>query len=337
MRSTKTKFLTIIHVVAAFLALTAPAPAQVKQSPNPPPPAVKYAEMTDGEKSRFIEAQTDKILALFRRAKGDQPDRASVHRIRSLLDGYSKQRTSQPQTTTVCRFGDPLEIVLKRGSAYAPAIKAAFAEKNLPGHLGIYIAMVESEFCPCSQSPTGALGMFQFLKSNGEAYGLRTVAGASPQNPDERCQPALAAKAAALYLDRILGEKFGRNSVGFPLSVAAYNAGEDHTNSLVKMAKEATQSEDVSFWVVSTYVEKTWGKNWEELNDKDLEKAAQGEANQNKDESGEGGKDKIPSNVRQFFRENIRYVPKFFAAAIIGENPEVFEIKMTPLSRTKGR
>lgn len=33
-----------------------------------------------------------------------------------------------------------------------------------------------------------------------------------------------------------------------------------------------------------------------------------------------------------YFQENLKYVPKFFAAAIVGENPEVFGLKMKPLS-----
>jgi hypothetical protein len=34
----------------------------------------------------------------------------------------------------------------------------------------------------------------------------------------------------------------------------------------------------------------------------------------------------------QFRKENVKYVPKFFAAAIIGENPQDFGIQMAPLS-----
>lgn len=33
-----------------------------------------------------------------------------------------------------------------------------------------------------------------------------------------------------------------------------------------------------------------------------------------------------------FRQESVFYVPRFFAAAIIGENPQVFGVKMQPLS-----
>ncbi|MBK8809499.1 MAG: hypothetical protein IPN69_02045 [Acidobacteria bacterium] len=42
-----------------------------------------------------------------------------------------------------------------------------------------------------------------------------------------------------------------------------------------------------------------------------------------------------PLYFQQFEQENIKYVPKFFAAAIIGENPKAFGIDASPLSQTK--
>ncbi len=35
---------------------------------------------------------------------------------------------------------------------------------------------------------------------------------------------------------------------------------------------------------------------------------------------------------KQFNNENIKYVPKFFATAIIGENPQDFGVNLQPLS-----
>jgi serine/threonine protein kinase len=34
--------------------------------------------------------------------------------------------------------------------------------------------------------------------------------------------------------------------------------------------------------------------------------------------------------------ENLKYVPRFFAAAVIGENPQVFDLPMPPLSTRTG-
>jgi hypothetical protein len=39
---------------------------------------------------------------------------------------------------------------------------------------------------------------------------------------------------------------------------------------------------------------------------------------------------------RFFQNENVKYVPKFFAAAIVGENPWAFALDMNPLSTYAG-
>jgi hypothetical protein len=35
---------------------------------------------------------------------------------------------------------------------------------------------------------------------------------------------------------------------------------------------------------------------------------------------------------KAFQHESVHYVPRFFAVAIIGENPQVFDLQMQPLS-----
>jgi len=179
--------------------------------------------------------------------------------------------------------------------------------------------MIETEFCPCLKSPTGALGMFQFLKSHGQEYGLKTVAGADEKKPDDRCKPDLAARAASLYFNKLLDENFGRNAIGFPLSVAAFNAGEGNTKTHLKIAKGETKTEDISFWFLADYIVKKYDKPAD-----DKEETSDEEENKEN-----------PRGVRQFLSENIKYVPKFFAAAIIGENPGVFGINISPLSQAK--
>ena len=38
-----------------------------------------------------------------------------------------------------------------------------------------------------------------------------------------------------------------------------------------------------------------------------------------------------------FQNESVYYVPRFFAAAIIGENPQAFGLKLEPLSRSEAK
>lgn len=40
---------------------------------------------------------------------------------------------------------------------------------------------------------------------------------------------------------------------------------------------------------------------------------------------------------KTFQDESVHYVPRFFAAAIIGENPQVFDFQVEPLSSFEGK
>lgn len=280
---------------------------------------LKYAEMTESEKKQFIETKMGEILDLFRRVKGDEINKPDVERVKIYVDSYLRRLSSKSIQPTECRIGDNLKNVLRRGNLYASSIKTAFAEKNLPQQLGIYVAMIESEFCPCLKSETGALGMFQLGKSTGAIYGLKTVAGADEKNPDERCRPNLAARGAALFLNKLLDENFGRNAIGFPLSLAAFNAGEGNMKAHLKEAQEETKIEDISFWRLTDFIVKKY------------DKPVDGETNK----PAENETDKTPPRVRQFLSESIKYVPKFFAAAVIGENPGFFGIEISPLSQAR--
>jgi hypothetical protein len=152
--------------------------------------------------------------------------------------------------------------------------------------------MIESEHCPCLQSYSGPLGLFQFTTATGRAHGLNTRSGASPANPDQRCEKEPAAKAAASYM-KSLSARIGTGPLSIPLAIASYNSGEGGLGSNLKTALTANESQERSFWTLVINAEKL---------------------------------------AVQFQRENIKYVPKFFAAAIIGENPKDFGMNILPLS-----
>ena len=317
-------------IFLAVLVLTGAASFVSAQTSAAP----RYVEMTEGEKRRFIETEINRLLSLFRRVDGDVADAESVDAVKRLIDGYNLRRSRPAARTTnrtpaaKCGYGSPLADILERGAANAPVIEAAFAEKKIPVEVGLYVAMIETEFCPCLQSPTGALGMFQFTKVVGEIYGLKTVAGASPKSPDERCQAGPAARAAANYFTVLLDVHFGRNGYGLPLSLMAYNAGEGKTKALLKEARGELGKEDVSFWMLGSFVKKKYsGETTEaETETEDGQTAANDE------------QPATAANAAKLFKmESERYVHKFFAAAIVGENPRVFGIEAAPLSQIKAK
>ncbi len=260
-----------------------------------------YSAMNEGEKLQFISSKANELLDKFGRTTGDEIPDAGLRNIKQFVDGYISRKNVKASDQS-CGFGQNITQVLTRGGEYSPIINKSFAAKNLVPEIGIYIAMIESEFCPCLQSPTGALGMFQLLKMPGKEKNLNIKDDASPENPDDRCTPDSAAEAGAsfmedyiVYIKTRLGADYGKNALGTPLAIASYNSGPG--SMIVNVKKIQDGKSKVSFW----------------------------------DLMANSGK-----MSKQFQAENIKYVPKFFAAAIIGENPQTFEISgVQPLSTIK--
>jgi hypothetical protein len=110
----------------------------------------------------------------------------------------------------------------------------------------------------------------------------------------ERTNVAKMAPAAARYFrDNILS--FGDDSMSVALSIAGYNRAPESVKRDLRNVLNAPNNEDKerSFWTLI--------------------------ANQGK--------------LDEYFqKENVNYVPRFFAAAIFGETPWAFGIDMRPLS-----
>lgn len=110
-----------------------------------------------------------------------------------------------------------------KGSAeLASKLKPIFKKQGVPEEL-IWLAEVESSFNPKAKSPVGARGLFQFMPDTALYMGLST----SPR--DERLDPEKSADAAARYLSKLYG-RFG----DWPLTLAAYNAGQGRVSKLLK-------------------------------------------------------------------------------------------------------
>jgi pSer/pThr/pTyr-binding forkhead associated (FHA) protein len=261
-------------------------------------PRKKFADMSEPEKDEYVKVKAEKIARIIGNQTSEPIPPEAVRSIRGHLKGYiDRVRAARVNNCGQGAFTrSDMTTVMERASKNAPFILRAFYAEGLDPQIGLYVAMIESEHCPCLQSPTGALGMFQFVRGTGREYNLQVKNDASPSNPDQRCEPEPAARAAAQYLKYLTG-RFGTGPMSFPLAIASYNSGQGGLSQNLEKALKAAAGQDRSFWTLV--------------------------ANQVAFEGGIG---------EQFRRENVKYVPKFFAAAIVGENPADFGIQMQPLS-----
>ncbi|MGI8640347.1 MAG: FHA domain-containing protein [Pyrinomonadaceae bacterium] len=138
------------------------------------------------------------------------------------------------------------------------------------------------------------------LESITHAKGMfQFLASSAPDyglSPDQRCEPEPSSKAAAKYLKSLMG-RYGTAPDSVPLAIASYNSGQGNLSKNLGKVMAAAANQNRSFWTLV--------------------------ANKNVMEGNAG---------KQFSKENIKYVPKFFATAIIGENPQDFGVNLQPLS-----
>ena len=253
------------------------------------PSGKKYQAMSDDEKNRYIAAKSEKIARIIGNQKSDAIPTEAVQEIKRFLNGYVS-RLDKPKNDNCSQGGwvkSDFRTVLERATRNSPFIIRSFNGEGIEPQIGIYIAMIESEHCPCLESPTHAKGMFQFLASSSPDYGLPA---------DQRCEPEPAARGAARYVKSLMG-RFGTAPDSVPLSIASYNSGQGNLSKNMDKVLTVAADQDRNFWTLM--------------------------ANQSKMEGGA---------AKQFSNENVKYVPKFFATAIIGENPQDFGVNLQPLS-----
>ena len=115
---------------------------------------------------------------------------------------------------------------MKRARRYFPYIEKRLKEIGLPDDLK-YVAITESGLRPYAVSSSGASGIWQFIASTGEKYGMKRN-----RVIDERFDFFKATEGALTYL-KSLYEEFK----SWTLAMAAYNAGENRVRKEIDLQK----------------------------------------------------------------------------------------------------
>ncbi|MFN7929265.1 MAG: transglycosylase SLT domain-containing protein [Blastocatellia bacterium] len=245
-----------------------------------PTPLVFYRQMSEEQKVLFIKKQAEQLSSRITNDAGQFPPEA-IASIKYWLDAYTR-RIGSGNTRL---WAEDLRFTFTRAiTNFAPSISQEFTRQQVPALLGIYFALIETEYrnIPSTKAPAAA-GLFQFLRETAAAYGM---------SADERTDVTKSARLAALYLkDRIA--IFGRDGKGLPLVIASYNRSPSGIQRDLDTILAKYPAEERSFWTLMKY----------------------------------------QTQLDQYFQqENVNYVPRFFAVAILGENPKQFQLDMQPLS-----
>ncbi|MDE2731080.1 MAG: LysM peptidoglycan-binding domain-containing protein [Bacteroidota bacterium] len=145
-------------------------------------------------------------------------------------------------------LSDKRETILRftrRADTYFPMIEQIFREEGVPDELK-YLAVGESGLRPRVVSSASAVGMWQFMRATGAAYGLEVN-----DYVDERMDPIKATRAAAKHLKDLHRTYWG----DWHVALAGYNCSPRCIKRAISRAGRTTANPP-SFWTMSPYLPK---------------------------------------------------------------------------------
>ncbi|NCP84840.1 MAG: LysM peptidoglycan-binding domain-containing protein, partial [Bacteroidetes bacterium] len=131
-----------------------------------------------------------------------------------------------------------MDTWLQRKERYFPMMEKIFEEEKVPKEL-MHLAMIESGLNPMARSKAAAVGMWQFIKATGAAYGLEVNYWV-----DDRRDPVKSTRAAARHLSdlyKIWGD--------WHLALANYNVSPRRMKYAVRNSGGVKD-----YWVIYPYL-----------------------------------------------------------------------------------
>lgn len=191
----------------------APALYVKLRDPDPPHPAKPKKKHRSAHHHRDL---WHRLFALYRLPQVNHP------RVREELKWYA----ANPEY---------LERIQQRARPHLYTIVEEIERHGLPGELAL-LPVIESAFEPHARSPKQAVGLWQFIPSTGEQYGLK-----QNQWVDLRQDVHASTRAAIRYLKKLYAD-FG----DWLLALAAYNAGEGRV--MQEIVKNRILYRPTDFW-----------------------------------------------------------------------------------------
>lgn len=130
--------------------------------------------------------------------------------------------------------------IIGRSKYYFPLFEQELEKNDLPQELK-YLAVIESALNPQAKSPSGAVGLWQFMYSTGKIFDLKINSFV-----DERKDPIKSTKAACDYLKYLY-----RTFNDWELAIAAYNSGPGVIRNAIEKSGGITD-----FWELQKYLPK---------------------------------------------------------------------------------
>jgi membrane-bound lytic murein transglycosylase D len=239
------KIITSICLVGFFLIRCATGQSVQKE----PEKIIVQSESPEKYEAKY-DALLERLKALEQSISVLRSEVANLgYRLNHIQTRPSLTTTKLPKEVSLCGEHFPLEdrnvwenldrefllalsneaqvlLWMKRARRYFPWIEKRLKEMGLPDDLK-YVTITESSLRPEAVSSSGAAGIWQFIPSTGERYGMR-----KNRNIDERFDFIKATEGALAYL-KSLYEEFK----SWTISMAAYNAGENRVRKEIDLQK----------------------------------------------------------------------------------------------------